>query len=103
VTVKVKPGSRTAGISNLEGLLVVAVRQRAVDGAANAAVVAAVAGWLAIAPSRISIERGARGRTKRLAIDGLDEPTFATALANTTVSDAARGPVRLSAGRNFPK
>lgn len=80
ITVKVKPGSREPGISCSGDVLVVAVRQRAVEGAANAAVVAALAGWLDVAPSRISIERGASGRRKRIAVEGLDEGAYARAL-----------------------
>ena len=80
ITVKVKPGSRHPGITASGNTPVVAVRERAVDGQANAAVVAAVAGWLGVAPSRVRIEHGAGGRSKRLAVDGLDEPTYAAAL-----------------------
>ncbi len=81
VTVKVKPGSRKPGLSHAGGALVVAVRERAIDGRANAAVIAAVAAWLGIAPGRVTIEHGAAGRTKRLALADLDEREYAAALA----------------------
>jgi uncharacterized protein YggU (UPF0235/DUF167 family) len=80
ITVKVKPGSRQPGISSAGEVLVVAVRQRAIDGAANAAVVAALAAWFDVAPSRISIEGGASGRLKRIAVEGLNESAYARAL-----------------------
>jgi uncharacterized protein YggU (UPF0235/DUF167 family) len=80
ISVKVKPGSRKPGLARAESTLVIAVRERAVDGRANAAAIAAVAAWLGIAPSRVTIEHGASGRSKRLAIDGLDERSYAVAL-----------------------
>ena len=81
VTVNVKPGSHRPRLFRDESSLVVAVRERAVDGKANAAVVAAVATWLRIPPSRVAIVGGTSARTKRLAIDGVEEPAFAAALA----------------------
>ena len=48
------------------------VTEPAADGRANRAVVAAVAGWLGVAPSRLRIVAGARSRTKLLEVDGLD-------------------------------
>jgi uncharacterized protein YggU (UPF0235/DUF167 family) len=80
LSVAVKPGSHRAAIARRDGGIVVAVRERAIDGRANAAVIAAVAAWLDIAPSRITLERGASGRSKRLAVAGLDEATLAAAL-----------------------
>jgi uncharacterized protein YggU (UPF0235/DUF167 family) len=80
LSVAVKPGSHRAVIARRDGGIVVAVRERAIDGRANAAVIAAVAAWLDIAPSRITLERGASGRSKRLAVAGLDEATLAAAL-----------------------
>ena len=76
----VQPGSRRPGIARTDGGLVVAVRERALEGRANAAVVDAVAAWLGIASGRVTIERGTHGRTKRLAVDGLDERAYARAL-----------------------
>ncbi len=72
LTVKVKPGSRHPGITAADGMLVVAVRERAVDGRANEAVIAAVAARFGVAPSRVTIERGAGARVKQLAVEGLD-------------------------------
>lgn len=81
VTVNVKPGSHRPGLFRDESTLVVAVRERAVDGKANAAVVEAVATWLRIPPSRVAIVGGTSARTKRLTIEGVEEPAFAAALA----------------------
>ena len=47
------------------------VRERAIDGAANAACVRALAGALRIAPSSVALLHGARGRRKVFEIDGL--------------------------------
>jgi uncharacterized protein YggU (UPF0235/DUF167 family) len=80
LTVRAKPGSRRPGL-RVEGLTpVVAVRERALAGAANDAVVRAVAEWLGVAPSRVALERGAAARTKRLRIDGVSEAQLAAAL-----------------------
>jgi len=81
VTVKVKPGSHRPGVWREQGAVVVAVRERAVDGAANAAVIAAIAAWLGVAPSRITIERGGSARTKRLGIENVAGPALTAALA----------------------
>lgn len=80
LTVAVKPGSHRPAIARRDGEILVAVRQRAIDGQANAAVIAAVAAWLDIAPSRITIERGVSARTKRLDVAGIDGATLAAAL-----------------------
>lgn len=80
LTVNVKPGSHRPGISRAGATVIVAVRERAVDGRANAAVIAAIAGWLQVAPSRVTIERGHGARTKRLAVDGVDERAYLAAL-----------------------
>jgi len=68
LTVRAKPGARAPGITCADDAVVVAVRERAVDGQANDAIVRAVAVWLDIAPSRVTIEHGAASRIKRLAI-----------------------------------
>lgn len=50
-------------------VLVVYVRERAVDGAANEGVVRAVADHLGVAPRRVTIVRGHTSRRKRLEVD----------------------------------
>ena len=64
--------------------MVVAVRERAVDGAANAAIVRAVAAWLGVAKSNVVLERGASARLKRLRIDGVSAAQLAGAIAALT-------------------
>lgn len=73
VTVRAKPGSRVARVGGSWGdppQLVVAVAARAVDGAANAAVVAALAEAFDVNRSAVRIVRGDRGRSKIVSIDG---------------------------------
>jgi len=67
VRVSVKPGSREDAVSRqTDGSLLVCVRARAQEGAANAAVVAAVAGFLGVPKSHVRLVSGARGRSKVL-------------------------------------
>jgi uncharacterized protein YggU (UPF0235/DUF167 family) len=71
--VRVKPGSRAPGVGGRWGdppQLVVAVRARAVEGAANAAVVAALALAFGVPSSSVAIVRGQRGRSKLCRITG---------------------------------
>jgi uncharacterized protein YggU (UPF0235/DUF167 family) len=69
--VRVKPGSSKGPLveSDPEGGLVVYVRERAVEGAANEAVVRIVAEHLGIPPSRVTIRRGHAARIKTLELD----------------------------------
>ncbi len=74
VTIRVKPGSRKGPlVEALEGdpaaSLTVFVRGRAVDGAANAGVVEALAAHYDVPRSRVHILRGASSRVKRVRID----------------------------------
>lgn len=76
VTVRAKPGSHREHVTLLndgddEGhpMLEVRVHAKAVDGAANDAVVAALAKALGIRRSAVTIVRGHRSRLKHVAID----------------------------------
>jgi uncharacterized protein len=69
VEVLVKPGSKRPGISEEDGRLVVRVRERAIEGAANEACVRALAAAYAVAPSAVTLVRGVRARRKRFEID----------------------------------
>ena len=74
VTIRVKPGSRKGPlVEALEGdpaaSLAVFVRERAVDGAANAGVVEALAAHYDVPRSRVHILRGESSRVKRVRID----------------------------------
>lgn len=68
VTVTVKPGSKAPGIEQSGETLIVKVRERAIEGAANDAVIRAVAEHYHVAPSRVQLIRGARSRTKILEV-----------------------------------
>lgn len=71
VHVRVKPGSAKGPLveEDPDGGLLVYVRERAAEGAANAAVVKAVAEYLGVPKSRVSIRRGHTARIKTLEID----------------------------------
>jgi uncharacterized protein YggU (UPF0235/DUF167 family) len=73
IAAKVKPGSKAPGISVEGGLLVLRVRERAVEGAANDACARALATALGIAPSSVRLLHGARSRDKVFEVDGLAE------------------------------
>lgn len=63
--VHVQPGSKTSGIAGMHGgALKIRVAAPAVDNRANAALVEFLHRYLDLAPSRIRILRGARGRRK---------------------------------------
>ena len=68
VEVTVKPGSKQPGIEELDGALVVRVRERAIDGAANAACIRALAAHFGVAPSSIELLHGTHSRKKLFAI-----------------------------------
>jgi uncharacterized protein (TIGR00251 family) len=73
--VRVRPGARRDEVGGTrEGprgpALVVAVRARAVEGAANAAVVAALAAAFGARRGDVEIVTGARGRDKLVAVRG---------------------------------
>jgi len=76
-----KPGARIPSVARRGADVVVAVRERAVDGKANAAIARAVAAWLGIAPSRIELLHGGSGRRKLLAIDGVDDAALRARVA----------------------
>lgn len=64
----VKPGSKHPGISNENGTLVLRVRERAIDGAANDACIRALAVAYGVPQSAVELVGGARSRRKRFAI-----------------------------------
>ena len=69
IEVRVHPGASRARLEWDGAVAQVWVTAAAADGAANRAVVGAVAAWLRVAPSRVVILRGTRGRTKLLEVD----------------------------------
>ena len=77
ISVRVRPGTRGDAVGGRwDGLrgpaLVVSVRARAVEGAANAAVVAALAAAFGLRRSDVTLVAGARGRDEVVALEGHD-------------------------------
>jgi uncharacterized protein (TIGR00251 family) len=74
--VRVQPrASRDAFAGARQGALVVRLTSPPVDGAANKALARFLGRGLGVAPSAVSIASGARGRTKRVEVSGLDVET----------------------------
>jgi uncharacterized protein (TIGR00251 family) len=85
ISVRVRPGARRDEVGGSWAAprgpaLVVAVRARAVEGAANAAVVAALAAAFGVRRGDVEIVTGARGRDKVVALRG-DQAELAARLA----------------------
>ena len=75
------PGSRHPRVGgSYDGALEVRVAEHAVNGAANAAVIAAMADAFGVRRTAVALQRGQRSRTKVIAIDG-DSVTLARRLA----------------------
>jgi hypothetical protein len=74
IDVVVKPGSRKPGLSSEDGTLVLRVRERAIEGAANHACLRVLAEEYGVAPSAVSLVRGLRSRRKRFAIRRPEKP-----------------------------
>ena len=70
VRVRVKAGSSKGPLVDEapEGELVVYVRERAIEGAANDAVVRLIAAHFGVAPSRVTIRRGHTSKHKVLEV-----------------------------------
>ena len=64
LALRVTPGARTEGIEIAAGRLLVKVRAKPQDGAANEAVLSLLAQALGVAASRLRMLRGATGREK---------------------------------------
>jgi len=73
IAAKVKPGSKAPGIAAEGDSLVLRVRERAVEGAANEACIRVLAAALGVAPSCVRLLRGAHSREKLFEIDGIAE------------------------------
>lgn len=69
LAVRVTPGARTEAIAIDQGRVIVKVRAKPQEGAANEAVCRVVAQALGLAPSRVSLSRGATSRKKLLAVE----------------------------------
>ena len=64
LALRVTPGARTEGLELADGALVVKVRAKPQEGAANDAVLALLAQALGVATSRLRLLRGATARDK---------------------------------------
>jgi uncharacterized protein len=71
--VVVKPGSSKPGFSRDGAQLVLKVREKAIEGAANDACVKAVARELGIPQSRVRLIHGARSRYKSFNVEGVSQ------------------------------
>ena len=71
--VRVKPNSKRESIKLENGVLIVKIREKPVEGRANRAVVEKLAKKLKIAKSCIEIVGGERARNKRISIECLDK------------------------------
>lgn len=89
--VRVKPGAARTGVGGAYGdppALVVRVSAPAVDGRANAAVLAALAASLRVPPSSLRVARGDRSRSKVIAYSGTDTDVLVR-VSDLRGSDAA--------------
>lgn len=82
VTIRVRPGASRTAVGGLygAGALVVAVTARAVDGAANRAVIEALALAFSVRPREVRILTGAAARSKVVVVEG-DHEVLAGRLA----------------------
>lgn len=69
--VHVKPGSPKPGFSRDGVELVLRVREKAIDGAANAACIKAIADVLGVPPSRVKLIQGGHSPYKSFNVEGV--------------------------------
>ena len=85
LAVRVQPRAARAAIAGWrDDVLALRVTAPPVEGAANAAVCALLAEALAVAPSRVRVVRGERGRDKLVRIEGLSMADALARLRMTT-------------------
>ena len=76
--IRVHPGAKRPGVGGIhDGALVVRVRERAVDGRATEAALAAVAAALSVPRREVRLVAGATSRTKTLDIPATDPAVLA--------------------------
>jgi uncharacterized protein len=91
VTIKVRPGSKQPGVGGMLGdALVVRVTQRAVDGKATEAALAAVAEAFGLRRDAVTLVTGATSRTKIIEIAG-GSPSTLRQLLNPPASASSAG------------
>ena len=77
VTIRVRPGSAGPAVGGEhDGALVVRVRERAVDGRATAAALAAVAAAFGVRRAAVTLVTGASSRRKVVDVAGVDPATL---------------------------
>ena len=71
ITVRAKPGSKKGPLVELseDGTLTVFMQERAVDGAANDALIAMLAKHYGVSKSNVTIESGFTSRIKRISVE----------------------------------
>lgn len=80
VAISVKPGARRPGIALENGAIVVRVRERAIDGAANEAVIRAIAERIDVPLRDVAIVRGLRSGSKLVAVADIPDDALRAAL-----------------------
>jgi len=88
IAIRVQPRAKREEIAGeRDGALLVRVKVAPVEGRANDAVRKLLAKRLGIAPSRVSIVRGATGRDKLVEIDGMEADALRRALSISAKPD----------------
>lgn len=84
--------SRTALIGTHAGMVKVKVREAAIDGKANEALLVLLAAALAIPRRQLRLLTGEQSRMKRVLAEGIDEEAALARLATATGGSGERGP-----------
>ena len=85
IAIRVVPRASQPGLAGTRGdALLVRLSAPPVDGAANAELIALLAAVLHVPKRAVSIVAGARGREKRIRIDGLEKEALAARLAQVS-------------------
>ncbi len=71
--VKVKPNSKRESIGFENGMIVVKIREKPIEGKANKALIEKLAKALGVAKSCIQIVGGEKSKNKRVSIDCVDD------------------------------
>ncbi|MEZ5075850.1 MAG: DUF167 domain-containing protein [Solirubrobacterales bacterium] len=81
IAVRLRPrGHRDELIGVADGVLQARVTAAPVDGKANKALCRLIAKRVGVAPSRVSVARGAKSRDKLVRVEGIDAETLAARL-----------------------
>jgi hypothetical protein len=83
VEVRLRPRGRGDALIGFEGgVLQARVSAPPVEGRANKALCKLIAKRVRVAPSRVSVVRGEKGRDKLVRVEGIDEKALLAALAD---------------------